>query len=445
MLDSLHAARVLMGDSLGFHIIFVMFSLTLPILVAWFEWMGIRKRNKKYTDVAKFWSKIMTVVVITGVISGTVVALQMSLIWPGILKFGGQVIGLPFMFETYAFLIEAVFLALYMMTWGKVSAGMHWFFGVMVALGANASAFVITSVDAWMNNPTGFQYVNGKFEHIDVVGAMFSETSWVQFIHSMPAYYFAATTAVAALYAVKLLKVRRAARNSAVHKMDWEILRRLSLVAAVLLVVLYITADITGKYLAKNEPAKLAAVELVYKTGDHVPFIIGGLPAANDSIAGLYVKVPDMLSLLAGNNVSTVVQGIDSTPKEEQPPLWIHALFDIKLALIGVLTALLLLYGIVRWKRPRLLERRSALLITAVFGWVGIILVELGWMITEIGRQPWSVRGYVTTTQALTTHDVRLLGYIFPLAYVILFTLTIFAIRKIIRDNRVSSVAKGDK
>ena len=154
--EGLQAARVLMGDSLGFHIVFVMLGLTLPILMLWFEYMSIRKNDKKLRDVAHFWSKVTTLLAVTGVISGTVIALQMSLVWPGILKFGGKVIGLPFMFETYFFLIEAIFLSLYMLTWNskRVSKWLHWFFGWMVVLGSTGSAFVITSVSAWMNMPT---------------------------------------------------------------------------------------------------------------------------------------------------------------------------------------------------------------------------------------------------------------------------------------------------
>lgn len=435
MQESLHAARVLMGDSLGFHIIFVLFSLTLPILVVWFEWLGMRKRDKKYTDLAKFWSKLMALIVITGVISGTVVALQMSLVWPGILKFGGQVIGLPFMFETYAFLVEAVFLALYMTTWGKVAPLMHWFFGIMVAVGANASAFVITSVDAWMNNPTGFQLVNGKMEQIEPVRAMFSQTSLVQFAHSMPAYYFAASTAVVGLYTFKLLRLKHKQRMSAAHRFDWEVVRRLMVFAAIMFVALFITADITGKYLAQHEPSKLAALELAYKTESNAPLIVGGVAANNDTIAGPHIAVPGALSLLAGNSTGAVVKGLDEFKKSELPPLYVHTLFDIKMTIITFLTLAIPGYFILRKVRPEWLTQRWALTIMAAGGFLGIILVELGWMMTEIGRQPWSVRGYVTTAQALTTHDVRLLGMIFPLAYLALGAATILAARKIVIDH----------
>lgn len=444
MQESLNAARVLMGDSLGFHIIFVLFGLTLPILIVWFEWLGIRKKDKKYTDLAKFWSKIMALLVITGVISGTVIALQMSLVWPGILHFGGEVIGLPFMLETYFFLIEATFLGLYMLTWDnkKVPPMLHLFFGVMIAVGANASAFVITSVNAWMNKPSGFEMVDGKLQNIEPVSAMFSQTSLVQFIHSMPAYYFAASTAIVGLYAFKLLRLKYKDRVSARHAFDWEILRRLMLFATVMLVALFITADITGKYLAKHEPSKLAALELVYETDANVPLVVGGVASENETITGPHFKIPNGLSLLAGNSPNSEVTGLNEFAKSEQPPLYIHTLFDIKMTIITFLAIAIPAYFAMRKWKPEWLTQRWALFVMAVGGWFGIVLVELGWMITEIGRQPWAVRGYVTTSDALTTNDVRAFGWIFPVAYVALGAVTILALRKLVAMNQTKTKGK---
>ncbi len=284
-MDQINASRVLMGDSLGFHIIFVMFSLTLPILVLWFEWLGHKKKDQNALDTAYLWAKIMTLLVITGVISGTVIALQMSLVWPGILKFGGKIIGLPFMFETYAFLIEAVFLGLYMATWKNknVSRKLHLFYGFMVFVGATLSAYTITSVNAWMNLPTGFDIVQGQFQNIDVWRAMFSQTSIIEFIHSMPAYYLAASTLITSIYAIKLLRNKR---QRSVKSFDFMVIRRLMAFAAICFVAILITADITGKYLAKHEPEKLAAIEVVSETSSHQPFIFGGIADDDGNIKG---------------------------------------------------------------------------------------------------------------------------------------------------------------
>lgn len=444
--QALHASRVLMGDSLGFHIIFVMFGLTLPILVVWFEWWAHYKKDKKMMDVAYFWSKIMALLVITGVISGTVIALQMSLVWPGILKFGGEVIGLPFMFETYAFLIEAVFLALYMATWNnpKVPRLLHILFGVMVIIGSTLSAYAITSINAWMNLPAGFDFVQGKFENIDVWQAMFSRTSLIEFFHSMPAYYLAASLSIAGIYGFKLLRSRNKDRLSTKHKTDWLIIQRLVIFAAAAMVMLVITADLTGKYLAKYEPAKLAAIELTDKTGSHLPFILGGVPNSDGKITGPYFIVPNALSILVGSSSDTVVKGINEYPVDQRPPSYVRALFNIKLTLIGVMLAGMAVYFVLRKWRSKLLANSGVLLPLSIGSFVGIVIVELGWMLTEIGRQPWAVRGYVTTEQAVTkTHNITTFGYIFPLAYVALFAVTILAIRKLVRDNKVQS--KGAK
>lgn len=443
MQDSLQASRVLMGDSLGFHIIFVLFGLTLPILVSWFEWMGIRRKDQKLIDIAHFWSKIMALLVIAGVISGTIIALQMSLVWPGILKFGGEVIGLPFMFETYAFLIEAVFLALYMSTWNRkgVSQRMHAIFGLFIILGSTLSAFAITSINGWMNLPTGFDIVDGKFENIDVLKAMFSTTSLVEFFHSMVGYYLAATLVIIGLYAAKILKSKYRDRDSSKHKYDWLIIQKLMIFAVVAFVFSGITADITGKYLAKHEPEKLAAVELNYQTGSNVPLIVGGVAGPDNTIVGPHFKIPNALSILAGNSPSTVVKGLDEFDQDKLPPLYIHTFFDIKMTLINVLMVIIPGYFVLKKWRPDWLKRSWVLFTIFLTSYFGIIIVELGWMITEIGRQPWAVRGYLTTEEALTkTHDISTFGYLFPISYVLLFAVTIIGIKRI-----VASSNKGGK
>lgn len=434
--ESLNAARVLMGDSLGFHIIFVMFGLTLPILVSWFEFMSIRRNDPNLLNIAKFWSKIMSLLVITGVISGTIIALQMSLVWPGILKFGGEVIGLPFLFETYAFLIEAVFLALYMATWNvkRVSKWMHWVIGLFVILGSTLSAYAITSINGWMNLPKGFDFVNGKIINIDVWAAVFSQTALVEFFHSMPGYYFASTLVIVGLYTIKILRSKQNDRKSAKHKYDWFIVQRLMILAVVLFVISGITADITGKYLAKHEPSKLAALELQYQTGPNAPLLIGGVATENESIKGPHFTIPNGLSVLAGNTPDTVVNGLNEYNKDELPPLYIHTIFDIKMTIITFLVIVFFLYfGLERWK-PEIRYKSYFLLPLTIFGLLGIALVELGWMMTEIGRQPWSVRGYLTTSEALTkTDDITSFGYFFPLSYLVLFIVTVLAVMKLIQ------------
>lgn len=435
----LHAARVFMGDSLGFHILFVIFGLTLPVLIVWFEFLANKNNDARYLKTAKFWSKVMTLLVVTGVLSGTIIALQMSLVWPGILLFGGSVIGLPFMFETYAFLIEATFLALYMSTWGKVNKWLHWFFGIMIVIGSAASAYAITSINGWMNNPTGFDYIDGKIVNPDVAAAMFSTPALVTFFHSMPGYYLAGTLFIAGLYAFRLSRAKKSELGTNKYKFDYMILNKLIIFVTILFVLSAITADITGKYLAKHEPTKLAALELNYETRTNAPLTLGGVGSADGTINAPHIEIPSGLSILACNTATCEIQGINDTPQDERPPLYIHTFFDIKLTLIAILLCSLAAYfAVKRWK-PKLLKSKLLLTIFVGISWIGLAIVELGWMITEIGRQPWAVRGYVTTEEALTkTHNVSTFGYLFPLAYLLLFVVTYMALRRIIQNEKKS-------
>ena len=317
---------------------------------------------------------------------------------------------------------------------------LHWLLGLGIIVGSTASAYAITSVNAWMNLPTGFDVVAGKFTNIDVWQAMFSETSLIEFVHSMPGYYLAATLAIAGIYALKINKSKHKNRLGTTHKLDWFIVQKLMLFAGIMFISTVITADLTGKYLARSEPAKLATIEMVNKTESNVPFVFGGVEGEDGQIAGPYIKIPNALSLLVGGSPDSRVTGLDTIDKNEQPPMAIRALFNIKLTLIIGLTALLSGYFLLQYFRPKWLARKVSLLTLGLGGFVGIVIVELGWTVTEIGRQPWAVRGFVTTAQAVTkTQDITTFGYFFPLAFLVLFTVTILGVRKIVHDAERSA------
>ena len=434
------AARVLMGDSLGFHIIFVLFGLTLPIVVSWFEWLAIRRNNEQLLRVAHLLAKVMTILVITGVISGTIIALQMSLVWPGILKFGGSVIGLPFLFETYAFLIEAVFLALYMYTWKnrRISQMTHWLFSLGIILGSTLSAYAITSINAWMNLPVGFDITDGRIANANVWQAMFSRTALIEFFHSMPGYYFAGSLTIAGCFAFTLLQPRT--KNAELRATERSAMRHLLLFALAAFVVSGLTADLTGKYLAKYEPEKLAAIELVYETQNHVPLMVGGLPGENQTVTGPRILIPNVLSILAGNTPSATVQGLNAFEPQTRPPLWVHTIFDIKMTLITLLSIFGLVLLLAHFFKSKWLLSKLPLTLVGISGYLGIAVVELGWMMTEIGRQPWAVRGYVLTSDAITkTNDITSFGYFFPLTYLLLLVVTILAVVKVVHNHTLES------
>jgi len=431
-----NASRVLMGDSLGFHILILMFGLTLPILCIWFEYLSKKRNDEKLLNLAKLWSKVMTILVIAGVMSGTVVALQFSLVWPGILKFGGQVIGLPFLFESYAFIIEAVFLALYMYTWNKekISRNLHMFFGSMVVLGGTLSAFSITTVNAWMNLPKGFDIVGGKLENIQVWKAMFSDTAIIEFAHSMLGYYLAVIMVMASIYAIKLRKERVMDRQRSVN---FFVVKKMIILSGILILLSIITGSISAKYLANNEPIKLAQIEAVTKSGAHSSYVFGGILDSNGKLVGPRIVIPNALSLLVGESPNTFVKGLDVVPLSNRPPSYIHSLFDIKMTMVGILSLVIFvfIYGV--YKKSKFILKDNYLKILILVGFFGLVIVELGWMLTEIGRQPWAINGYLKTQDAITkTNNITSYGYIFPFFFVILFIVTYLAVRRVTRDPK---------
>ena len=432
--DVVTASRVLMGDSLGFHILILMFSLTLPVLALWFEYLGKKRKDDKLINLAKLWSKVMTIFVIAGVMSGTVVALQFSLVWPGILKFGGKVIGLPFLFESYAFIIEAVFLALYMYTWGnkKISRNLHMFYGFMVILGGTLSAYSITSVNAWMNLPKGFQIISGKISNIDVWHAMFSTTTMIEFAHSMLGYYLAVSMVMAAIYAFKLKKDKLADRFD---NLNFFVLKKMLIFSSVIVLLSVITGDISAKYLADNEPTKLAQIEAVAKTKTHQAYVFGGVLNSDGKLVGPRIVIPNLLSLLVGESPNTEVKGLDLVPSNMRPPSYIHTIFDSKMTLVGIFSLAIFTYLFASFRKIKFFFSDFNLLILGVIGFFGLIIVELGWMLTEIGRQPWAVRGYVTTKDALTSNNITSYGYIFPIFFIALFIVTYSAIKRVTKSK----------
>lgn len=416
-MEHLSAARLFMGDSLGFHIIFALLGVGLPIAIAILEFLAIRHRDEELRRTAKLWSYIAGVLVITGVLSGTVVALQMFLVWPGILDFGGEAIGLAFAWEGYAFILEAIFLGIYLKTWDTLKGWAHWLLLLPVVIGASLSAFLITSVDAWMNYPNGITVLDGKVVGANPMAAIFNETTYLEAGHSISAYYLTAILLVGGVLAFRLLRRQSPAKQSSIKLA----LGRLGLIAAALLAGIAVFGDLSARYLATYEPTKLAAIESLAQTSSNAPFIWGGL------------EVPGLLSWLVGGSTDTVVKGLDATPSEYWPPLIIHLLFDIKLVLIAVLTLTLLAFAVLYLKRSARAFSKPLLWLMVVSPIVSLVTLELGWMVTELGRQPYAVAGQVFTKDAVTTAPgVLALAWVFPAAYLVLGGLTLVAIRQIV-------------
>lgn len=438
-MEHLPAARALMGDSLGFHILFVILAIGLAVCTSLMEFLAIKRKDSVLRENARLLSYISTVLVVTGVISGTVIALQMFLIWPGILQFGGKVIGLAFTLEGYMFILEAVFLAYYVATWKTLKGYMHWLLSLPIIIGSTGSAFFITAVNAFMNNPVGFDMVNGKLVNPRPQEALFSITSFSQFFHSVSGYYLVAALVVTGAYAWVLLRGKKL--KAGTPKTALSIVRIFGVFSALLIVSTTLIGHVSAQYVAKYEPTKLAAIELQKETQTNAPLLLGGVANSDGSATG-GISIPGALSWLAGGTTSTSVQGLDETPRDLWPPLILHFLFNLKMAFVGIIGITLVAFLYYYFKKRTTTPPKTLLLALSISPFLAAAVIELGWMLAELGRQPYAVYGYVLTKDAVTTHsEVWALAWLFPVVFILLLLLTIWGVRLTI--SRFTPLQKG--
>jgi len=426
-MDVVSAGRSLIADTLAFHLFFVLFGVGLPVLIAGLEGFSLYKKSSRAREIARSWSRALVVLFIAGALSGTIVSLQFNLIWPTFTTLAGKVVGVSFALEGFAFLVEALFLSVYMLSWDRFKPIWHWLIGCVVALSALASAFFITTVNAWMNTPQGFRLdSHGNPIDINTRKAVFSPAAKTEISHSILAYLFAATLALLAVYAWMLWR----RRLSAVAKTNAKkMMIGLAAVALVLGLAVGFAGDKSGKFDAAYEPYKLAAAEGLQNNQTNAPLLIGGI--VQGSHVKDAVKIPKALSFLATGHFNGTVQGINSTPANERPPVTVHYFFDgmVSIGIISVLAPMV--YLIARWRKWRWAHSRGLLGLIVLCGILGIVAAELGWMVTEFGRQPFVIRGVMRVSDAVT-HSRAVIGFgeLLPVFYVILFVLTVIGLRR---------------
>ena len=379
-MQDVNYGRALMGDSLGFHIIFAMLSIGFPFLLNVIEYFAWKRDSEPLYKIVRLLTEWTTVLVVVGVVSGTLIAMQFSILWGPFVAASRPYVGKFFMLEGYAFMVEAAFLAWYRVSAGKVSKRKHWLIGLPITIGAMASAACITIVNAWMNNPS----------------KVISSTTFFEITHSISAYLLASLLIVIGWFAWRLWHTKTT--QSFPHWMVY----KLSVLALGLLVVIAVLGHQSAQNLSKTQPLKLAGIEILDKTGTNAPLRVGGEINKNGKAEG-GVVIPSALSVLAGNSPNYKVVGLDSAPRERWPMLIIHTLFDIKMLLVGLISGTIVgtIFIYRRGGKHKIPMWWSRILtVTSVSG---ILLVELGWMITELGRQPWAIGEVLPTAVANST------------------------------------------
>lgn len=437
------AARALMADSLGFHIIFALLGVGLPLVILLIEQLGLRRKDPLILEHAKRLSYATVLLVVAGVASGTIISIQMSLMWGKLIEFGGPIMGLAFGWEGYAFMLEAVFLAFYVSTWGKVKGWKHWLLGVPVAIGSFGSAFAITLGNAWMQNPGVLNVVDGVVQTDNPLGALLTKTAFFMVSHSVAGYYLATLLCVLGIYAFYTLKFKPSGKDRQAVR---QIMFRLSATAVFFVAVTALLGHFQSQYLAESQPRKFAVIELNEETRTNAPYIIGGHWNEDGTVGG-GIRIPNMLSILAGNSVATEVKGLQDFPKDSWPMLFVNILFESKLLLVAIVSGATILFTALHYKKLKEKYRawrykKPMLLALLPLGPLTIVVVELGWMVAEFGRQPFVVNGYMRTDQAFSG-QIGSWGYIFPVLFIVLFIVTTIALLLLFKKQGKIKPAKG--
>ena len=395
-----------MGTSLAFHIVFAMLGVGLPLMLLIVEGMGLRSGNQEWMRLARRWSTAFAVLFAVGAVSGTVLSFELGLLWPGFMGFAGGIIGLPFSMEGFAFFIEAIFLGLYLYGWERLPARVHWLCALPLAVSGGASAWFVTTANAWMNSPSGFRLVNGRVTDVHPLQAIFNPGTGIETTHTMISAYVATGFAVAAVYAIGILR----GRPGGLYRKGLLVGMIVGSIGTPLSVI---TGDLNARWVADNQPAKLAAMEGVFKTESGAPLRIGGLPDLRSRETKYAIEIPAGLSFLAYGNPSATVRGLDSFPPGTTPdPRPVHLAFDIMVAIGFALLGLAAWFFIALWRKRSVPEGRLLLWAIGASGFLSFVAMEAGWMVTEIGRQPWIIYGVVRTAAAITPAPGLVLSFI---------------------------------
>jgi cytochrome d ubiquinol oxidase subunit I len=427
-MDDFLAARSQMALSLGFHIIYSCIGMVMPVFMAISHYKYIKTQNPVYKNITQAWSKGVAIFFATGAVSGTMLSFELGLLWPKFMEHAGPIFGMPFSLEGVAFFIEAIALGFFLYGWNRFNKWFHWFTGVMVGVSGILSGILVVSANAWMNSPSGFDYVNGQYLNIDPMKAMFNGAWFSESLHMTIAAFSATGFAVAGIHALMIYRKQ----NVTFHTKAFKIAIIFGSIAAILQPL---SGDISAKHAAKRQPAKLAAMEAYFHTQEYAPLVIGGIPDTANKKVNYGIELPGLLSFLVHDDFKTAVNGLDKIPVKDQPNVAVtHYAFQIMVGLGMIMMALGVLYLVATLKVRKWLTKTWFLKLFICATPLGFIALEAGWTVTEVGRQPWIIQDVMRTADAVTPMPgIQYSFYLFSFIYFTLSLAVIFLLQRQIK------------
>jgi cytochrome bd ubiquinol oxidase subunit I len=397
--SNLLAAREQMAFTLGFHIVLSCLGVALPATILVANYIGLKKGEGAAIELAKRWSKAMALTFAVGAVTGTVLSFEFGLLWPEFMDRFGAAFGVAFAIEGIFFFLEAIFLAIYIYGWKRLGGWAHFWSGVPMVITGVGGALSVVAANAWMNQPQGFTLdAAGKVVDVEPLKVLFNPATGYEVLHMILAAYMVVGFLVASIYAVGMLKGRR----DRLHRLGLVIPLTIACIATP---VQLFVGDTAAREIADDQPAKFAAMECIEETGTDQTEYLGGI-CTSDGVKGA-IGIPGLDSFLVGWSTDTKVTGLNDIPADERPPAntLLHLAFD---TMVGIGSALLLLgvwFAFVWWRRRDIPRTPWFLRIVAVSGAGAILALWCGWIVTEVGRQPWIVNGYMRTSEAVTEAD----------------------------------------
>jgi cytochrome d ubiquinol oxidase subunit I len=430
-------ARQMQALSLGVHIPLVCFGISFPALVLFVEWLHNRTGNPAYKALAKRWSKVMLILFAVGVVTGTILSFELGLLWPRFMEQWGEVFGFAFAIEGLFFFLEAIFVAIYVYGWDRLSPRAHFLSGIPIAAAGVGGSSSVIAVNGWMNNPQGFDLAaNGEVTDVRPFEALFNSHLWHEAVHMYLAGFIVASALVAAVYAAAWLRGRR----DAYHRAGLIVpLAVLCLAAPAQIVV----GDWAARTVAEEQPTKLAAMEALQETTEGADLTVGGWYVDGEIYGG--VSIPYLLSLLAFHDPDATVEGLNEVRADDRPPVaWVRNSFQLMVG-IGTLLALLGLWFLwFRWRHGGLPRTPWFYRLVMLAGPASLVALISGWFVTEIGRQPWIVYELMRVEEAVTGAEGIPVGYAtLVIVYLGLFSVALYMLRRLARRPPEAEVQPG--
>ena len=431
--DALLLSRLQFAFTLAFHIIFPAFTIGLASFLAVLEALWLITRTEAFRNLYLFWVKIFAISFGMGVVSGVVMSYQFGTNWSVFSAAAAPVIGPLLAFEVLtAFFLEASFLGVMLFGWRKVGPGLHFAATLLVALGTLTSAFWIISANSWMQHPTGFvRLPDGALRATDWLQVIFSPTFPYRFVHMVLAAYLSTALVVGAASAWRLLTQPMEAESGLALRMA---IGMFAIVAPLQLVA----GDLSGKQLLTVQPAKLAAIEAFWQDRSEQPFHLVAWPDRAQETNHLELSIPKLGSWITAGATSAYIRGLKSFPPADRPPVFIvfwafRIMVGLGLGMIG-----LGLWGAWLAWRDEPERSRPFLRACVLMGPMGFVSVIAGWVVAEVGRQPYTIYGVLRTAQSaspLAAGEVSLSLLAFIVTYAIIFSVGALYILRLIAEG----------